>query len=667
MPRLATSRRQAAGCAPLPSAHTGSRYARHAPERTLLYALVEAHYPDFIARIEAEGRSLPGYVREAFDAYLRCGVLEHGFLRVVCEHCRAERLVAFSCKKRGFCPSCGARRMAESARHLVEEVFGPRPVRQWVLSFPYPLRFLFASKPEAIGPVLGIVQRVIAGWLADQAGIDRASAQCGAVTLIQRFGSALNLNIHFHMLWLDGVYVEATELPRRELRLHRARAPTTAQLTQLAATIAHRVCRHLTRKGWLEGEGESAFLADSAAGDDSMDGLRMSSITYRIATGRDAGCKVVTLQTLPGDAGSLEGEAGKVGGFSLHAGVAAEAHESHKREKLCRYITRPAISEKRLSIALQGRVRYQLKTPWRNGTTHVEWDPVDFIAKLAALVPPPRAHLTRFHGVFAPNANLRAQLTPSGRGKRPAGDAAPVDVSAHDAPRSPEEKRRAMSWAQRLKRVFSIDVTACVHCGGTVRIVASIEEPTAIRAILAHFEKHGAREEAHYRPAARAASASRVTICRLHSRRRNRNPSRCGHDPQGGARPAVGNQRSMAADNAAAWPRDAEIPLTDVRSVPKTGLARPPPTQQTARKGRLNFLYARNVSPAKSGHVTADRLASGCRSGSTAKSGSVHVRREWQSGGWGVPATNATSNLPARSCTTASRAGPSAISTSTSG
>lgn len=103
--------------------------------------------------------------------------------------------------------------MAESARHLVEEVFGPRPVRQWVLSFPYPLRFLFASKPEAIGPVLGIVQRVIAGWLADQAGIDRASAQCGAVTLIQRFGSALNLNIHFHMLWLDGVYVEATARP----------------------------------------------------------------------------------------------------------------------------------------------------------------------------------------------------------------------------------------------------------------------------------------------------------------------------------------------------------------------------------------------------------------------------------------------------------------------
>ena len=138
--------------------------------------------------------------------------------------------------------------------------------------------------------------QLIAGWLADQAGVPRDTAQCGAVTLIQRFGSALNLNVHFHMLWLDGVYEETTGPAQRKPRLHRARAPTSAQLTELAGTIAHRVCRHLTRKGWLEGEDESVFLSDRAAGDDGMDGLRMSSITYRIATGRDAGRKVVTLQ-----------------------------------------------------------------------------------------------------------------------------------------------------------------------------------------------------------------------------------------------------------------------------------------------------------------------------------------------------------------------------------
>jgi len=133
---------------------------------------------------------------------------------------------------------------------------------------------------------------------------------------------------------------------------------------------------------------------------------------------------------------------------------------------------------------------------------------VDFIAKLAALIPPPRAHLTRFHGIFAPNANVRAQLTPSGRGRRPATDAALVGVCANDEPRSPEERRRAMTLAQRLERVFGIDVTTCIHCGGTVRIVASIEEPNADRAILGHFEKHGAREQAHYRPAARPPPAA---------------------------------------------------------------------------------------------------------------------------------------------------------------
>ena len=83
-----------------------------------------------------------------------------------------------------------------------------------------------------------------------------------------------------------------------------------------------------------------------------------------------------------------------------------------------------------------------------------------------------------------------------------------VNVSAHDEPRSPEQKRRAMSWAQRLKRVFSIDVTTCAHCGGAVRIVASIEDPKAIRAVLAHFEKHGALEQAHYRPGPRGPPAA---------------------------------------------------------------------------------------------------------------------------------------------------------------
>ncbi len=114
-----------------------------------------------------------------------------------CESCHAEHLVAFICKRRGFCPSCGARRMAESAALLIDEVLPQQPMRQWVLSFPYPLRFLFATRPAIMGQVLGIVYRVIATHRVKKAGMTHKTARTGAVTLIQRFGSALNLNIHF--------------------------------------------------------------------------------------------------------------------------------------------------------------------------------------------------------------------------------------------------------------------------------------------------------------------------------------------------------------------------------------------------------------------------------------------------------------------------------------
>ena len=108
--------------------------------------------------------------------------------------CQAEKLVAFSCKRRGFCPSCGARRMVETAALLVDNILPPQPARQWVLSLPFALRYLLATRPEVITQVLGIVYRAISGHLIRQAGLTRASAVTGAVTLIQRFGSALNLN-----------------------------------------------------------------------------------------------------------------------------------------------------------------------------------------------------------------------------------------------------------------------------------------------------------------------------------------------------------------------------------------------------------------------------------------------------------------------------------------
>jgi len=126
------------------------RYRRHEPESTALYPVIEQHLGTFTDELTRNQAALPAFVLDEFRSYLRCGRLEHGFIRVKCDGCRHEHLVAFSCKRRGFCPSRGARRMVETSAHLVDHVIPDVPVRQWVLSFPWPLRLLFASRPDAL-------------------------------------------------------------------------------------------------------------------------------------------------------------------------------------------------------------------------------------------------------------------------------------------------------------------------------------------------------------------------------------------------------------------------------------------------------------------------------------------------------------------------------------
>ena len=202
-----------------------------------------------------------------------------------------------------------------------------------------------------------------------------------------------------------------------------------------------------------------------------------------------------TLQTVPAVA-AADGNSSvaKAAGFSLHAGVACEAHEREKLERLCRYITRPAVSTERMSLTAQGNIRYRLKTPYRDGTTDVVFEPLDFMARLAALVPTPRVNLTRYHGVFAPHHRWREQVTPAKRGRR---GASPADEPA-------PAHHLGMTWAQRLKRVFKIDILTCEHCGGAVKVIASIEDPAVIKQILDHLERRPTPATPAFRSFARA-------------------------------------------------------------------------------------------------------------------------------------------------------------------
>jgi hypothetical protein len=239
----------------LPRASTRSRwraaaveYQRHQPEQTLLHHVVRENLESFLARAREENAPVARFVERELRAYLACGVLAYGFLRVHCDACGHDRLVAFSCKGRGFCPSCGGRRMADTAAHLVERVLPEVPVRQWVLTLPYPLRYRCAWDARLTSEVLRAFLRALFADLRRRARSQYrvGRGHCGSVTFIQRFGSALNLTPHFHSLVLDGVYEGPASAPGRFLALA---PPTTQDVARVMAGTARRVMRLLEKRG----------------------------------------------------------------------------------------------------------------------------------------------------------------------------------------------------------------------------------------------------------------------------------------------------------------------------------------------------------------------------------------------------------------------------------
>ena len=181
-------------------------YRPHDAEDAVLYRVIDEHLVAFLetTRRQAEGVPLPAFVEREFRDFLTCGVLAHGFARLRCTECALERLVPFSCKGRGFCPSCGGRRMTEGAARLVDGVLPRVPVRQWVLSLPYRLRYLLAWDHGLARAVLTVAVRVLLGFQRQRArGAGIRNGRSGSVTVIQRFGGGLNLNVHFHTLLLD--------------------------------------------------------------------------------------------------------------------------------------------------------------------------------------------------------------------------------------------------------------------------------------------------------------------------------------------------------------------------------------------------------------------------------------------------------------------------------
>ncbi len=268
-------------------------YRRREPEKEPLYQILAGHLETFLQHTRTSEHQLPLHVEKEMRAYLDCGILAYGFVRARCEDCGGSRAVAFSCKKRGFCPSCCGRRMADTAARLVDEVLPRVPVRQSVLSFPYEMRYRLAYDGEWVSKVLAVFLRVVGGRYRRQA---------------QAMG---------------------------------------------------------------------------------------------------------------------------------HSNA--------------------------------------LKTPWSDGTSHLLLSPMELLEKLAALVPPPRFHLLRYHGVLAPRARDRHRIVPT----QPVAESPAADRASSAPPCA-----HRLGWAALLARVFATDLSACPACGGRLRIIAALTDPASIRRYL---------------------------------------------------------------------------------------------------------------------------------------------------------------------------------------
>jgi hypothetical protein len=462
-------------------------YEPRDPSRTVLYQVIAEHLETFLASLHhnPDAKGLPAYVEREFFDYLQCGILAYGFLRLGCDTCPKETLLAFSCKRRGFCPSCGGRRMAQTAAHLVECVMPWVPTRQWVVSVPMPLRYWMSSSRELMAQVHTTIRTTIAQFYVNQTvkrGVARHQVQPGSVSFVQHFGSSINLNLHFHVVFLEGVYLDRSDAGLKP-RFVKVDPPSDADIAMVLEKISQRVVRKLRRLGYLEAGLEVAVATGHDPLFDNEPELARTmaaSVKQRIAFGERAGEKVRRIGSgfgFEGERPELTGpRCASVNGFSLHANTAIPAHRRDQLERLIRYTGRGAVSLERLEQDANGDLIYRFTRPWSDGTTGIKLSPLELLEKLAAIVPQPRAHLVRYAGCLAPHSKLRPAIIPTPRQQGADGDESKTGTPY-------------WNWARLLGRVFNLDMATCPFCRrGSLHIIAAITEESVITRILRHLK-----------------------------------------------------------------------------------------------------------------------------------------------------------------------------------
>jgi Putative transposase/Transposase zinc-binding domain len=392
---------------------------------------------------------LPRYVEEELRSYLRCGVFAHGFVRAHCDACGHELLVAFSCKARGVCPSCTGRRMANVAAHLVDRALPRVPIRQWVLSLPFELRALAAFRADVLSALGRIfVEAIFARQRAWGKCAGLVGVKSGAVTHVQRFGSSINLNVHFHVMVIDGVFTRDERGPL----FHSMPPPTGGELLQVVHQVREKAVAWLSRKGYLGARSLDGRSQETPAQASLEACAALAMRRGEVRALRDELSAEQTdateVDAPPAEGGAIEHEA-----FNLHATVAIVADDDLGRERLMRYGARPPLALDRLRRLPGNLIAYRIKKLRNGRAKHRIMTPLEFLARLAAIVPPPRYPLLRYHGVLAPRCSWRREIVPQPRETQPRDRRTRTQRGASPCTKSPsaDTNSRALTCPARKK------------------------------------------------------------------------------------------------------------------------------------------------------------------------------------------------------------------------
>jgi hypothetical protein len=311
-----------------------------------------------------------------------------------------------------------------------------------------------------------------------------ADGQPGAIVFVQRFGSFANLNVHLHVCFTDGVFAKDDD---DRVRFRALEPPPDDDIDSVARQVVRRVTRLLERH------------QNDADGDDLDDALAavQAVAVHAVPTGNIA----------PDSARrSPRPRSAFLDGFSLHADTAIYRNDRLGLERVLRYSGRPALAQDRLALDDTGRVTYRFRRKSPSGKLSLSIDPVDFLARLATLIPPPRQNQVRYFGVFAAHHKWRGLLvspiaaeseTTAGRCAGSIANQPPVDAGSRPLSRTVTDSalpsdpgrlsRTRLDWAALLARVFGPDVTRCPRCPGNLRVIAFVTRPDLVRGILTHL------------------------------------------------------------------------------------------------------------------------------------------------------------------------------------